>query len=598
MKNMKKILALILAMLLIVANVAALADNTNTTVTTAADKGKGDFSITMTGAEAGHTFKAYRIFDGSVDTNGKLGDIDWATGVNTTDIAAALTTAGLATSIEEGGKTVTLDLSKASDVAKAMAKQNDDSEVMKKVADVFYARKGTETGSVSDKTGDNYVITGQKAGYYLVTDEYTDPENVGEGAATLSRNVLAVVGDVTAVVKNDKPTVEKKILDPDPVDANEAGVGETVVYQITGSVPNWVGYDKYFYVINDTLSSGLTFNADSVVVKVGDTIQTPGTDYVLYTGDQADGHTFQVAFKDIKSKTVGQPITVTYNAVVNSNAVIGNPGNPNEVDLIYSNNPNDSSDGNPSENPKPGEDHPTGKTPKDKTITFVAELDLTKYKDAIGEGNELQGATFLLDGTSNVPKGSTAEKYVEDSNGTFYKLKDDSFTTTAPHGDILRSDGSVEIESNEDDYDSTTQKYKLTNETSYTSETKTILMQGTSGADGKIVFKGLGAGTYTIKEIVTPQGYTTAADITFTISVTVPDEIKTGSETASWTTNNEDVTVGETTGIYATNVIDLSGTVLPSTGGIGTTIFYVGGGILVLLAVILLVTKRRMSSND
>jgi len=284
---------------------------------------------------------------------------------------------------------------------------------------------------------------------------------------------------------------------------------------------------------------------------------------------------------------------------VNENAVIGNPGNPNEVDLIYSNNPNDSSDGNPSDNPRPDEDHPTGKTPKDKTITFVAELDLTKYFDEVKAGNELEGATFTLTGTSNVPKGSTAEKYVADDNGTFYKLKDNGgYTTTAPHGNILRSDGSVAVASNEADYESTTQKYKLTSETTYTSETKNILMQGTSNAQGKIVFKGLGAGTYTIKETVTPKGYTTAEDITFTITVGVPGEIKTGSETATWTCDNAKVTVNGSTGVYATDVVDLSGTTLPSTGGMGTTILYVAGSILVLAAAILLITKRRMNAED
>ena len=592
MNSMKKILALLVAVLMIAASVAALADSTVTTPT-AADKGTGTFSITMTGAEDNHVFTAYKIFEGSLSADGKMGDISWASDVvldGTTTIYADLATAGL-----------TLATNDVKGVVDALKAQSDDSDVMKKVADVFYARKGTADGSVDAKTGDNYVISGLTVGYYLVTDAYKAA--AAEGAATLSRNILAVVGNVTAAVKNDKPTIEKKILDPRPVDANEAGVGETVVYQITGAVPNYAGYDKYFYVINDKLSDGLTFNADSVVVKVGDDIQTAGTDYVLYTSSTTPavdtGYTFQVAFKNIKSKTIGAAITVTYNAVVNENAVIGNPGNPNEVDLIYSNNPNNSSHGNPSDNPKPDEDHPTGKTPKDKTITFVAELDLTKYFDEVKDSNELAGATFTLTGTSNVPKGSTAEKYVKDDNGTFYKLKNNGgYTTTAPHGDILRSDGSVAVASNEADYESTTQKYKLTSETTYTSETKNIFMQGTSGQDGKIVFKGLGAGTYTIKETVTPKGYTTAQDITFTITVTVPNEVKTGTETATWASNNADVTVNGNTGVYATNVIDLSGSTLPSTGGIGTTIFYIGGSVLVLAAAILLITKRRMSSND
>ena len=277
---------------MIVASVAALADSTVTTPT-AADKGTGTFSITMTGAEDNHVFTAYKIFEGSLSADGKMGDISWASDVvldGTTTIYADLATAGL-----------TLATNDVKGVVDALKAQSDDSDVMKKVADVFYDRKGNADGTADAKTGDNYVISNLTVGYYLVTDAYKT--TAAEGAATLSRNILAVVGDVTAQVKNTKPTIEKKILDPQPVDANEAGVGETVVYQITGAVPNYEGYDKYFYVINDTLSSGLTFNADSVVVKVGNDIQTAGTDYVLYTGAQADGNTFQVAFKNIKSKT-------------------------------------------------------------------------------------------------------------------------------------------------------------------------------------------------------------------------------------------------------------------------------------------------------
>jgi LPXTG-motif cell wall-anchored protein len=265
--------------------------------------------------------------------------------------------------------------------------------------------------------------------------------------------------------------------------------------------------------------------------------------------------------------------------------------------LIYSNNPNDSSDGNPSTNPKPDKDHPTGVTPKDKTITFVAELDLTKYFDKVDAANYLAGATFTLTGTSNVPRGTTAGKYVADANGTFYKLKDNTFTTSVPHGDIKRSDGTVAVESNEAYYESTTQKYKLTSETAYEYVTKDVFMQGTSDANGKITFKGLGAGTYTLKETVTPSGYNTAEDITFTITVTVPETITTGTETATWESNNNSVTVDGTTAIYKTNVIDNSGSTLPSTGGMGTTLFYVIGGLLIVAAAIVIISKRRVQEG-
>ena len=614
MKKFSKILsvALLVALVLSLGVTSAFADETTTTVSAPASAGSGAFTITMKSAEDGHIFKAYRIFDGSVATiDGKvrLGDIAWADGVVTSGIAADLAAAGLPTA--NGDKT--LDLSKAQDVAEALTLQRDDSATMIKVADVFFDHKGTAVATATEKSGDNYVLGSGAvgsanaplvAGYYLVTDEYANPDNVGEGAATLSRNILEVVGSVQAVVKNDKPSVEKKILNPNPVDANEAGIGDTVAFQITGHVPNYTGYVNYFYVINDTLSNGLTFDGvQNLVVKVGETTLT-ADDYVVYTGlDTSNGHTFEVAFKNIKGYDIGAAITVTYTATVNENAVIGSTGNPNETDVTYSNNPNDSQGGNPEENPKPDEDIPTGISVKDKTVTYVAELDLTKYKDKIDPDNLLAGATFTLTGTSNIVKGTGADIFVEDANGAYWKLTDGTYTTTAPHGDIVDADGNVKVLSNEASYESTDVKYNLQHVTTYEAGTEEIFMQGTSDQNGKIVFKGLGAGTYTLTEVVTPKGYNTAEPITFTIVITVPETIADGTEAATFSvTGTNQVTLSgadtdgkATTGLYLTSVIDNSGTVLPSTGGIGTTIFYVVGGVLVLAAIILLVTKKRMS---
>ena len=595
---MASLLVAVLALAL--GSAVALADNTNTSVSTATAKGSGSFSITMQSAEDGHIFKAYRIFDGSVDTQGKLGDISWAEGVNTNGIAAALEAAGLATTVD--GKT--LDLSKAGDVATALAKQTDDNQVMQKVADVFFARKGAATGTASSKTGENYVISNQVAGYYLVTDEYGDGHPQA-GEETLSRNILAVVGDVTAEVKNDKPTVEKKILNPQPVDANEAGVGDTVAFQITGEVPNYAGYVNYFYVINDTLSEGLTFDgAQNVVVTVGEgnNAQTlkENTDYVVYTGDDAAPYTFRVAFKNIKSFTVGAPVVVTYSATVNNKAVIGNPGNKNETDVTYSNNPNNSSGGNPGTTPKPDEDIPTGTSVKDTTLTFVAEVDLTKYADEIASGKELAGATFTLTGTSTIVKGTGEDIFVENANGAYWKLTNGTYTTTAPHGDIKDASGNVKVASNESSYDSTSTKYTLQHVTTYAEDTKDVFISATSGQDGKISFKGLGAGTYTLTEVVTPDGFNTADPITFTIVIGLPTEVKTGQESATYSVDptNAGVSVNATNGIYSTDVVDKSGATLPSTGGMGTTILYVAGAIMVLLAGVYLISKRRASRED
>ena len=120
-------------------------------------------------------------------------------------------------------------------------------------------------------------------------------------------------------------------------------------------------------------------------------------------------------------------------------------------------------------------------------------------------------------------------------------------------------------------------------------------MEMTTGADGKISFAGLGAGSYTLTETVTPAGFNTIEPINFTIKVKTPTEVKDGTETCEWTIDWNGAT--NNGGIFSADVVNQSGSLLPSTGGIGTTIFYVVGGILVVAAGILLVTKKRMSAR-
>ena len=150
MKSIKRMMAIVIAMVIALAlGTATFADNTTTQVQTTTAKGAGSFDITMKGAEDGHKFSAYRIFDGAVDTEGKLSEISWATGVNTSGIASDLATAGLPDTA--GGKT--LDLSNAEDVATALATLTDDTETVQKVADVFYSRIGSAAGTADSKTG-------------------------------------------------------------------------------------------------------------------------------------------------------------------------------------------------------------------------------------------------------------------------------------------------------------------------------------------------------------------------------------------------------------------------------------------------------------
>lgn len=105
----------------------------------------------------------------------------------------------------------------------------------------------------------------------------------------------------------------------------------------------------------------------------------------------------------------------------------------------------------------------------------------------------------------------------------------------------------------------------------------------------EFTFDGLKAGTYTLEETTVPDGYNKMDTMTITVGATVNGETITVTHADGWTLNNFE---------YNTDITNYAGVELPSTGGIGTTIFYVIGGIMVLGAAVLLITKKRMSARN
>lgn len=113
-------------------------------------------------------------------------------------------------------------------------------------------------------------------------------------------------------------------------------------------------------------------------------------------------------------------------------------------------------------------------------------------------------------------------------------------------------------------------------------------------------FSGLDDGDYVLSETTTPNGYNTIDDVEFT--VTADHDVESDSPalkslSGDVTTGSLEFTSSTTDGSLTTNVVNKKGSVLPSTGGMGTTILYVVGTILVLAAGILLVTKKRMDAK-
>ena len=360
------------------------------------------------------------------------------------------------------------------------------------------------------------------------------------------------MGNVTATPKSDVPEVQKKVKDindstdttkTDWQDSADYDIGDSIPFQLKATLADNVSsYTTYKVVFHDTLSKGLTYNNDAKVYIDG----TETNGFTVTATVNADGTTtLTVSCDDVKALGAGNSsvITVEYTAKLNENAVLGSAGNPNKVYLEYSNNPNKS---------ESGEKHETGKTPEDTVIVFTYQTIINKVDS---ENKPLTGAAFKL------------EKLIKGKDGAA-----DTWTTVK-----------------EFTVDETT--------TSFT-------------------FSGLDDGQYKLTETKTPVGYNTIDPIYFVIEATHDETadaptLKTLNAYLTDANGNKQTemkdgesvnidlgTVDLTAGSITTTVVNKSGSELPSTGGIGTTIFYVLGGVLVLAAVVLLVTKKRMSGAE
>ena len=550
-------------------------------------------SITIESKTSGHTYQAYQIFAGDY-YEGVLSNIQWGSGVNPKDLLGALKADTKIGSHFKSCET-------AADVAEALESESfqDNSDNLDAFAnavsghlasasDGVPAVSGEPTGS--PETGYVYTISGLADGYYFV-NEQTMTDDDGNA---YTKFMLQVTDDETVTAKAEVPALDKKIdgsqdTDPgtkDAVTANNAAIGDKVPFQVTSKVPAMDGYEKYYFVVTDTLSPGLSFNQD-VSVKIGDTGLTKDTDYTVEVTewDEEKGQTVTIILKDfIRYKgEKGEKILLTYSATVNENAAIGTGGNKNSAKLIYSNDPNTSDGGEPTNPDKPGANSPVGETPDSDTYTYVTGLELMKINP---DREPLTGAKFELTGTRLNKVLVHKDVFTEDQDGTYWKLKDGSYTTTSPVTGGGEGDTS-------DLYDDPLKKYTRSKTTETVTVTEGVKATGVVDNDGILRFDGLAAGEYTIKELKAPDGYNLlATPVKITINWTAP--VAPSAECA-WTVTGEDG--GEEAkvenGIVKLSIVNESGLLLPSTGGAGTTAFYIAGIILILGGSVLFFIKKR-----
>ena len=500
--------------------------------------------------ETNHSYNAYQIFSGTqADNSVPLGDVAWGSGING---AAFLEELKTDTRFVKEGTNIFASCTTAADVAAVLGGYADKSGEANAVATV--AAKHLTT-TVTEIAADASTVD-LAAGYYLLVD--TSTPGVGEAMNSALLQVTNKDG-ITIEKKYEVPTVDKSVKDTDDQwgEAADWEIGSDVPFQLVGTLPtNLADYETYKYVFHDTLSTGLQYNGDvKAYVQNGETKTEITTGFTVdpAAAATAGGSTLTVTFTDLKAVegvTATSKIVVEYTAKLLSTAEIGKPGNKNEVNLEYSNNPNHT-----------GEGTPTGNTPKDEVLVFTYELDVTKV-DGQDADKKLVNAEFVL-------LNNNKTKVAKVTDGKLVEWVDvptagEDGTITYPAGTTL-----------------------------------------TSGADGKFVIAGLDAGSYYLHETKAPAGYNLLKnDISVTIIATLDKTENTPALTELKLSVKDDKTGAEATenngsvdtGIVATDVVNNSGTELPSTGGIGTTIFYVLGSILVIGAVVLLITKKRMSA--
>ena len=337
--------------------------------------------------------------------------------------------------------------------------------------------------------------------------------------------------------KNSDSKFEKHILEGREFKtANNAGIGDTVNFQIDIVVRD--GQPKN-YVVHDKMSEGLTFNGTVSVFLLRHS--DPDASGVLESGyklvtETTDDCTFEVQFDDGTLKP-NDAITISYSATVNEKAVIAGSGNTNEAILKY----NDKT------------------SVKHTTTTYVWEMGVHKFAN-LGKddpNHALKNAEFQL------------YKNVVDSENNTTTMMYAIFSDATPSADG-------------------TSVYKLTGWTTTASQATTVV----TPEKGNIQFVGLDAGTYYLEETKAPTGYNKLSD---PIKVEISSTLPTAGGAASYT-----VKYGENSAEENSHIIPVenkTGTTLPSTGGMGTTIFYVVGGGLMVAAIVLLVTKKRMENK-
>ena len=621
MKKMKKILALVLSAAMVmtmgITSLAAFEASDPTTSTA---------TITLTKAAKETTaMNAYKVINATYDSTTKAvtyGLEKWVTDAleakengtakypdylktdGTTDVEKVILALGTvmpqkngqqaATGVTNGAANAILDiLSKASKTGAIAATQDSTTKTTFKFEDLkvgAYFVEAIDSVNVYNPIMVSVGLTADDNGVYTDVLGNKDWDLELAPKYTPIPFTKKVVGSTTGVNNGKAVDSTNKGIDKDAATKNngehgdDTNIGDTIHFEITNKVPTYsANYKDIVYTFNDTLSDGLFLVKGSIVIKVdGKAIADANV-----KEKKEEDHFWAFSLTDdtyIKSIS-GKPITITYDAVLKGDDVeTGFDPNTNKATLTYTTKP----DG-------------TTNHKEDTTYHYTFEIDgnvggqETKIK--VGEEEwDVVGHEVIKVGpdkyvTKPLKKGETVDGYTVGH----YTARKESAPETVYNGGLS---GAI---------------FTLTN--NETKEVKTA----TTTADGYMNFVGLDAGSYTLVETKAPDGYsldptTHSVDITaeYNENGTLKKyEVKIdGTATTTYTAKylKPDKTEYAGTDYLGTTVIptiskdaDASTLLkntklasLPSTGGIGTTIFTIAGCLIMILAAgMFFATKRK-----